>query len=572
MTRTVWSLITNLNKEEAALKKMKNRSGFSLIEMLAAIAILSILVTGMGSGINAGVHAYGDAVFYANSRTMGDIVSTALSDVLRYGDRIRICPESGFTTEDASIVVPKEKTGFVVSNYEYGVINGYFEVLQSTDGRNLVYIQDLQNSEPKLLVNTGAYPDLEVKNLKITYEEAESYFDLSFDIFDVSDESQKHEVKTTVRLLNSQTDNVRIANPTPNPGHNPNQNPGDNNQHGGNDDSSSGGGSVNNPCKHDYKVISVDDATCMKPEMTNYECSLCGNKKSEKTGEALGHDFTNGRVEPVNPATCTEKGLSKHYCSRCDKEYEEVEEPALGHDLSKKGEPVNPTCTENGYTRYSCSRCEYFEDKDIKEPLGHDYVVTEEKATCTEAGKKTSVCSRCNDTKTETVGEPLGHDLPRKGTVIPPTCTEQGCTRFSCSRCDYHLDKNIKQPLGHKYGKPVETPATCTSPKLKTSVCSVCGDEKVQKIGKPISHHWGEWTVIKEATLTEEGKKTRSCTYNCGTTETEIIPKLEYKVWNRNTWYKTGTIVEHDGKFYVAKKGNKNQEPPNSKVWEEYAS
>ena len=413
MTRTVWSLITNLNKEEAALKKMKNRSGFSLIEMLAAIAILSILVTGMGSGINAGVHAYGDAVFYANSRTMGDIVSTALSDVLRYGDRIRICPESGFTTEDASIVVPKEKAGFVVSNYEYGVINGYFEVLQSTDGRNLVYIQDLQNSEPKLLVNTGAYPDLEVKNLKITYEEAESYFDLSFDIFDVSDESQKHEVKTTVRLLNSQTDNVRIANPTPNPGHNPNQNPGDNNQHGGNDDSSSGGGSVNNPCKHAYEVISVDKATCLKPEMTNYKCSLCGDKKSEKTGEALGHDFTNGRVETVNPATCTEKGLSKHYCSRCDKEYEEVEEPALGHDLTNgKVETVAPTCQEKGYTRHYCSRCKtYFEDTDLVpvDPNAHDWGewVRTKVPTTKADGEETRTCNRsgCDGKETRPVAK-----------------------------------------------------------------------------------------------------------------------------------------------------------------------
>ena len=40
------------------------------------------------------------------------------------------------------------------------------------------------------------------------------------------------------------------------------------------------------------------------------------------------------------------------------------------------------------------------------------------------------------------------------------------------------------------------------------------------------AHNWEEWSVIKEATETEEGTKTRTCSL-CGKTETQIIAKQD---------------------------------------------
>ena len=39
------------------------------------------------------------------------------------------------------------------------------------------------------------------------------------------------------------------------------------------------------------------------------------------------------------------------------------------------------------------------------------------------------------------------------------------------------------------------------------------------------SHRFGDWTVVKEATETEEGQKRRTCA-GCGQTETEVLPRL----------------------------------------------
>lgn len=46
-----------------------------------------------------------------------------------------------------------------------------------------------------------------------------------------------------------------------------------------------------------------------------------------------------------------------------------------------------------------------------------------------------------------------------------------------------------------------------------------------------MGHTFGEWTIVKEATETEEGLKERVCTV-CGEKETEVIPKLTVDATN----------------------------------------
>ena len=50
---------------------------------------------------------------------------------------------------------------------------------------------------------------------------------------------------------------------------------------------------------------------------------------------------------------------------------------------------------------------------------------------------------------------------------------------------------------------------TCTEDGSQVMRCT-CGDTEMQVI-KKLGHKFGEWNIIKEATTSEEGKKTRKC-------------------------------------------------------------
>ena len=66
--------------------------------------------------------------------------------------------------------------------------------------------------------------------------------------------------------------------------------------------------------------------------------------------------------------------------------------------------------------------------------------------------------------------------------------------------------------------------ATCTEDGSRTRTCSACGTEETQVI-KATGHSFSDWTVTKEATCTEKGSKTRTCSV-CQITETQDIAAL----------------------------------------------
>lgn len=66
--------------------------------------------------------------------------------------------------------------------------------------------------------------------------------------------------------------------------------------------------------------------------------------------------------------------------------------------------------------------------------------------------------------------------------------------------------------------------ATCTEDGVKTFTCTLCGETKTEEI-KALGHDWSEWEVLKEADCTNDGSKIRTCS-RCNETETEKIPAL----------------------------------------------
>lgn len=146
---------------------------------------------------------------------------------------------------------------------------------------------------------------------------------------------------------------------------------------------------------HTWEVKSKTEASCLETGLIEYECSDCGDKKSEPIS-ALGHDW---EILKMQDATCNESGFANYECKRCD-ETETEKFNALGHDW------IAATCTETKV----CERCK----KRIGKALGHDW----KKATCEDP----SGCRRCSKTK----GEALGHSYFEKYYGLILSCMNCG--------------------------------------------------------------------------------------------------------------------------------------------------
>lgn len=202
------------------MKKCFNRSGFTLIEIMAALLITVLLVVAMGTSMTAGMRIYKDASFESDSASMAGILNTALGDILRYSEDVKVNqgtasnPQAGFIDSDGQYIV-REQVAFVFTNVEYGIRDAYFYIPTASGSKTegILQMKNLKNSNIVELVNTGAYPDLMITDFEITYVEPGAvdasgnilrggYFDISYDIFSKSDDQKTRSVSTVVRLMN----------------------------------------------------------------------------------------------------------------------------------------------------------------------------------------------------------------------------------------------------------------------------------------------------------------------------------------------------------------------------------
>ena len=193
------------------MKKLKQKLGFTLIEMMAALLILVLMVVGMDAGMSAATRAYSDANFEAASGSLAGILNTAVGDILRYSEDVivKTAPDR-FVDADGTIL---DKVDFVFTNYEYGVRNAYFYTTVHADGSSsgTLQIKNLQNSTVAELVNTGSYPGLEISNFVITYHPPVpdspegAYFDITYDILDTEKPDRIRSIQCVVRRMNPES-------------------------------------------------------------------------------------------------------------------------------------------------------------------------------------------------------------------------------------------------------------------------------------------------------------------------------------------------------------------------------
>ena len=197
-----------------------------------------------------------------------------------------------------------------------------------------------------------------------------------------------------------------------------------------------------------------------------------------------------------------------------------------GHEHQYQEEVVKPTCTEGGYTIFTCECGDTYNGNEVA-AAGHkftEWTVTKE-ATETEKGTKERSCTVCNEY--EEVEIPVKeHEHDYKEKIVPATCKEDGYTEYTCRCGDTYQDNVV--PAGHSEVVLEAKAVTCTTDGLtEGKKCSACGEVLVaQEVILAEGHKFGDWEVVKESSITEEGVRERKCSA-CDEKETETLPVLD---------------------------------------------
>ena len=392
--------------------------------------------------------------------------------------------------------------------------------------------------------------------------------------------------------------------------------------------------------EHEWVKSFTRNPGCTKKGYDVYKCKKCKNSKFINFVEPLGHDYT--KVKVVQEATCTKPEISEFICSRydddishtnpCDGTYsytkKEETAPALGHDWKDNGDgtatcqrdgcgeththiwkktgTTAATCTDTGKTEYTCTVCSQTKTTTIK-ALGHKYeTVSTDDATCTTPKTVHKECTRCHDKKDETSGEALGHnwrtssDKNSKTCIrcktthihtwdegkysVEPTCKDAGKKLFTCTDCGDTKTVAVKS-LGHDYQLVRTDPATCTTPAINHYACSRCEDKvdqedkdhpalghdwkknddgtvTCQRCGQTHEHKW-DTEVISKASCTTDGVTRHTCSI-CGDTYDDVVKgghKWTYKKTGTNTSVCLCTVCgktkEHDFSIFSDKESEK---------------
>ena len=293
-------------------------------------------------------------------------------------------------------------------------------------------------------------------------------------------------------------------------------------------------------------------AACGSKAVYYKSCSACGGK-SEETFETGEYDYTNHVGETYlknqKEATCYEEGYTGDvYCSTCNREI------SKGQSIAKNAHNPASVWTTDETDHWKV--CQIIGCGNIIDKAPH----SGGEATCVNK----AICSVCkveygeiapdNHVNTEIRGavaateEAEGYtgdkwcldcnQMIEEGTVVPKldhthamvkteakaaTCEEDGNIEYyTCSKCGKRYNDEVGtreltdeeiiiEASGHSYSTEWKSDADghwheCT-----------CG--KRSDVG---THTFGDWTIIKEATATEDGSRERECSV-CGYVQTETI-------------------------------------------------
>lgn len=178
-----------------------------------------------------------------------------------------------------------------------------------------------------------------------------------------------------------------------------------------------------------------------------------------------------------------------------------------------------PTAKDEGSLVRNCSVCGHSESATLPALNDIDYEVTTVAPTCTEAGSNTYTYTKDGQTLQVAVVETnaTGH-TEATDAAVAPTCTQTGLTEGKhCSVCnEVIVPQQVVDATGHNYLQE-----WLHNDEGHWHKCENCDATSAAE-----AHTWGDWTVTREATATEAGRRTHQCSV-CGHTQEEEIAPTE---------------------------------------------
>ena len=203
-------------------KKLKSNRGFTLVEMLVALAIVVMLSLMISVGSSVGAQVQRESTFVAQSDVLASTINTALGDVLRYSTvtpAVEVAEGEEPTYEQESVLVDESGKKLLISNDGYGIGNAAV-ILDTSKGSVRVAVKQMEiegdadssESVEKVyyLVSHGIYTNLTILTdgdhpFTLTYVEngGKPYYEAHYWVSEKSgSKPMKKEVKAYFRTVN----------------------------------------------------------------------------------------------------------------------------------------------------------------------------------------------------------------------------------------------------------------------------------------------------------------------------------------------------------------------------------
>ena len=191
------------------MKKLSERTGLTLVEMLVCTLILALLSVGIVTCMNSATDCYTDSMFRSDSASLEHNLNNILGDMLRYATDVAAGTEEGYPNS-AGDMVPGVSAVFTNEEY-FKYAHGYFllETESAAETNGKLKIANLDDPEQQIdAVNNGAYGrSLTVSDFNCEFHPAggtqeSSYFEISYVILSSERPDLSRPVSCSVRVLN----------------------------------------------------------------------------------------------------------------------------------------------------------------------------------------------------------------------------------------------------------------------------------------------------------------------------------------------------------------------------------